>query len=59
MKAATGELQLTVITVIAIALIAGVFYGLWPSIKNTITTQWNKSNCVEFNNNGTCKRYGN
>lgn len=38
MKAATGELNLTVITVIAIGAIAALFYGvLWPTIKENIT----------------------
>ena len=40
MKAATGELQLTVITMIAIAAIIGFFWIMWPSIKNSITNQW-------------------
>lgn len=40
MKAATGELNLTVITLIAIAAVIGFFWLLWPSIKETINTQW-------------------
>lgn len=40
MKAATGELQLTVITMIAIAAIIGFFWILWPRIQNSITEQW-------------------
>ncbi len=40
MKAATGELQLTVITMIAIAAIIGFFWILWPRIQNSITDQW-------------------
>lgn len=42
MKAATGELNLTVITIVAIAGIMGVFATfLWPNIKKSITEQWN------------------
>lgn len=40
MKAATGELNLTVITLIAIAAIIGFFWILWPSIKESMNTQW-------------------
>ena len=40
MKAATGELNLTVITVIAIAAVIGFFWFLWPQIKEKITDQW-------------------
>lgn len=42
MKAATGELNLTVITIIAIAAVIGFFtYSLWPRIQGTIDKQWN------------------
>ena len=41
MKAATGELNLTVITIIAIAAVIGFFtYSLWPRIQETIDEQW-------------------
>ena len=41
MKEATGELNMTVITVVAIAAIAAFFYALvWPAIKaNVINSQ--------------------
>jgi len=41
MKAATGELNLTVITIIAIAAVIGFFWMMWPNIQNSISTQWN------------------
>ena len=41
MKAATGELNLTVITLIAIAAVIGFFWLLWPNIKQSINSQWN------------------
>ena len=38
MKEATGELNMTVITVVAIAAVAAFFYAfVWPNIKNSIT----------------------
>lgn len=40
MKAATGELNLTVITLIAIAAIIGFFWLMWPMIKESINAQW-------------------
>lgn len=37
MKEATGELNMTVITVVAIAAVAAFFYAfVWPSIKTSI-----------------------
>lgn len=37
MKEATGELNMTVITVVAIAAVAAFFYAfVWPNIKATI-----------------------
>ena len=37
MKEATGELNMTVITIVAIAAIAAFFYALvWPSLQRTM-----------------------
>ncbi len=37
MKEATGELNMTVVTVVAIAAVAAFFYAfVWPGIKNSI-----------------------
>lgn len=37
MKEATGELNMTVVTVVAIAAVAAFFYAfVWPAIKSTI-----------------------
>ena len=42
MKAASRELNLTVITLIAIAAISGFFLTFfWPTIINTVNQQWN------------------
>lgn len=41
MKAASGELNLTVITIIAIAAVATFFMvTFWPQIQETIMGQW-------------------
>ena len=41
MKEATGELNMTVVTVVAIAAVAAFFYAfIWPGIKNTIIVLW-------------------
>lgn len=46
MKEATGELNMTVITVIAIAAVAALFYAfVWPMIQRTIADR-------------TCATYG-
>lgn len=42
MKEASGELNMTVITIVAIAAIAAFFSAvLWPRIRTTINDQWN------------------
>ncbi len=40
MKAATGELNLTVITLIAIGAVIGFFWIMWDPIQNSIKAQW-------------------
>lgn len=46
MKEATGELNMTVVTIVAIAAVALLFYAfLWPVIQKSIVGQ-------------TCKTYG-
>lgn len=41
MKEATGELSMTVITIIAIVAIAGIITFLVPFIRNYINDSWN------------------
>lgn len=53
MKAATGELNLTVITLIAIAAVIGFFWIMWPAIKNTIGNQWNTVTTYDTNSQTT------
>lgn len=43
MKEASGELNMTLITIIAIAAIAGLFtVFLLPRIKNSISNRWDQ-----------------
>lgn len=41
MKEATGELNMTVVTIIAIGAVIGFFWVMWPRIQNTINNTWN------------------
>lgn len=48
MKEATGELNMTVVTIILIGIILAFFTGFWKStIQDKIQNQWNKS--TEYN----------
>lgn len=47
MKAAIGELNLTVITLIAIAAVIGFFWIMWPQIKNSLNAQWSNISSYE------------
>lgn len=57
MKAATGELNLTVITLIAIGAVIGFFWLMWPSIKGSLGNQWNEIACKKRDANGKCIEY--
>ena len=56
MKEATGELNMTVVTVVAIAAVAAFFYAfVWPNIKSSImaSTYCATAQC------GSCTEQGN
>ena len=57
MKEATGELNMTVVTVVAIAAVAAFFYAfVWPGIKSSITRNTHCSNAICSQCDGkTCK----
>ena len=40
MKEATGEMNMTVITIIAIGAILALFWFMWPQVRNKITGTW-------------------
>ena len=42
MKAATGELNLTLITVLALGAVLAFFWAMWPTIKEKINVDWSK-----------------
>ena len=46
MKEATGELNMTVVTVVAIAAVGAFFYAfIWPSIQNGLKANTCKNVC--------------
>ena len=48
MQAATGELNLTLITVVALGLLLALFTGfMWPSIKEKLTNGWDNTDAPE------------
>lgn len=50
MKAATGELNLTLITVIALGLLLTLFVSfMWPSIKDKLTAEWDEQESLNEN----------
>ena len=57
MKEATGELNMTVVTVVAIAAVGAFFYiVIWPSIKANLLAQTHCASavqCVDDGNNQT------
>ena len=53
MKAASGELNLTVITLIAISAVIAFFWLMWPKIKSTIGEQWSDINGGGTDRTGT------
>ena len=40
MKEATGELNMTVVTIIAIGAVIAFFWVMWPKIQATINDTW-------------------
>ena len=49
MKEATGELNMTVVTIIAIGAVVAFFWLMWPNIQKTIEGTWSgaSSKCPE------------
>lgn len=57
MKEATGELNMTVVTVVAIAAVGAFFYAfVWPGIQASITASTYCSSAMGCDSNGkNCK----
>ena len=54
MKEATGEVSMTVVTLVAIAVIGAILAFMWPTIKNSITGLWgNTETSGQWNPNAT------
>ena len=49
MKEATGELNMTVVTIIAIGAIIAFFWVMWPQIQETINNQWGEISTPDDN----------
>ena len=48
MKEATGEVSMTMVTIVAIAVIGGILVALWPTITNWINdTFGDMQNCPD------------
>lgn len=43
MKEATGELNMTVVTIILIGAILAIFWLLFRNVQNTVEGQWNNT----------------
>ena len=46
MKEATGEVSMTVIVIVAVAIIGGIIVALGPKLKETIETKWGNSDAA-------------
>ena len=58
MKEATGEVSMTVVTLVAIAVIGAILAMMWPTISNSIQGLWSggTNTCPNgYKADGTCK----
>lgn len=64
MKEASGELNMTLITIVAVAALAGLFALLWPNISGKIQEKWGQTEsstkkvCTQYNASGSCVKWG-
>ncbi|MBQ8471910.1 MAG: hypothetical protein IJ501_00225 [Bacilli bacterium] len=42
MKEASGELSMTLITIIAVGVIVAIFAAFWPQIQEAINNRWGR-----------------
>ena len=57
MKEATGEVSMTVIVIVAVAVIGGILALMWPQISGTIQNSWGntgKTACEGGGGNWSC-----
>ena len=55
MKEATGEVSMTVITLVAIAIIGAILALMWPKIQERINGMWTST---DKNAEAGCKKIG-
>ena len=61
MKEATGEVSMTVIVIVAVAVIGAILAAMWPKLKGTIENSWSgtgKSACEASGGTWTCSTEG-
>ena len=58
MKEATGEVSMTVITLVAIAVIGAILAFMWPTIRDKVENLWNPGDCPagQYMKNGKCTK---
>lgn len=57
MKEATGEVSMTVIVIVAIAVISGILAVMWPRLRGTIENSWGNTGreaCESGGGNWVC-----
>lgn len=57
MKEATGEVSMTVIVIVAVAVIGGILAVMWPKLRGTIENSWGntgKEACEAGKGTWTC-----
>jgi len=42
MKEASGELSMTLVTIIAVGVIVAIFAAFWPQIQKAINDRWSR-----------------
>ena len=54
MKEASGELSMTLVTIIAVGVIVGIFAAFWPQIRDKISEIWGgfDTNVNQYDNGG-------
>ncbi len=56
MKEATGEVSMTVVTLVAIAVIAAIVALMWPTVSQKVNRLWNNDTCPNgYKPDGSCK----
>ena len=58
MKEASGELNMTLVTIVAVAAIGALIYVFLPKIKNAINKTWDNQ-CIQYDTSGKCTKYAN